>query len=58
MIRKHKAAAQEPRKNSVVVAASRPGSGERLKILRDRYEDELIMGAGQTPQSHALKAGE
>jgi hypothetical protein len=29
---------------------------ERLKILRDGCEDELVMGAGQAPQSHALKA--
>ena len=29
---------------------------ERLKILRDGCEDELVMGAGQAPQSHAPKA--
>jgi hypothetical protein len=29
---------------------------ERLKILRDGCEDELVMGAGQAPQSHALEA--
>jgi hypothetical protein len=29
---------------------------ERLKILRDRCEYELVIGAGQAPQSQALKA--
>jgi hypothetical protein len=30
--------------------------GERLKILPDRCEYELVIGAGQASQSQALKA--